>query len=331
MERQYVNKEVLNIQGGALEAVMRAYLAEKTPQNMAAFVDALSNSKFLVPVEFPKQLTKDVAEKLKRGEKLSPQEMPKMLPILLKNKDEEHFAPAYTSKEQLPKDHQYMAIMPVSFADILRVSRIKEYKIKAIVINPNTDNVILADKMMNMMEKIVNGGDICKIMEEEGLGSVQKQKLSMTVEQFHIFARRNVEVGLIPKLAFQHKGKFMESLESKGSEVLLELYRGMYKANVPFPYEQKDFDIMTLQIRDDLQISSIEFPAKNLGAGACRSGYAVWNPQKEEMQYFVVELTKNEEPARLVKIMPDGKGQVLGEAPAPGSEMFTIIEMLDKQ
>lgn len=331
MSRNYVNKEALNINGGPMEAALKAYVEEKTPQNMAVFMQALSKSRFLVPVEFPKQMQQELVEKLKKGEKVTPQELPRMLPILLRNNKDEHFAPAFTSKEQLPENHNYVAIMPVTFADIIRITQVKEYKVKGILINPNSDKLIIADKMIQMMDKVVKGADIAKVMEEAGFGKVQKQKISMTIEQFHGFARRNVELGVLPKMAFQNKDQFIETIDAQGAKMLYELYKGMYKANVPFPYDESDFDAMALEIRDDLTIVSLGFPAQNVIAGACTSGYVVWNPQTEEVQYFAVEKAKDDEPSKLVKVLSDGKFQVVGEAPAPGSEMFSIIEILDKQ
>lgn len=331
MIKELVNKEALNINGAPMEAALKAYLTEKSPQNMAVLMEALKNARFLVPVEFPKKMSPELVEKLKKGEKVTPQELPKMFPILLKNKDDVHFAPAYTSKEQLPKEHHYMAIMPVPFADILRVSQVKEYKVKGIILNPNTDNFILSEKMIPLMDKVMKGEDISKVLSDAGIGNVQKQKITMTIDQFHVFARRNVEFGMLPKMAFQEKAKFIEQIDSEGEKMLLACYKSMYKANVAFPYEENDFDIMALQIRDDMTIVSLGFPSKHIGAGACSSGYVVWNPQTEELQYFAIEIAKDDAPSRLVQVLSDGKCQVLGEAPAPGSEMFAIIEMLDKQ
>lgn len=311
-----------------MEAALKAYVADKSPQNMAVFMQALHTARFLVPVEFPKQMQKEVVEKLRKGEKLTPQEMPRMLPILMRNSKDEHFAPAFTSKEQLPENHNYVAIMPVTFAEVLRIAQVKEYKVKGILLNPESDKLILGSKMIAMMDKVSKGAEIAAVLEEEGYGKVQKQKISMTVEQFHGFARRNVELGLLPKMAFQNKEKFVETIDTQKETMLLELYKGMYRANVAFPYEAGDFDVMALEIRDDLTIISLGFPAKNMMAGACSSAYVAWNPKTEEIRYYAVE--KGKESTNLVQIHPDGKYNVLEEAPAPGSEMYRIIEMLDE-
>lgn len=292
-----------------MEAALKAYVADKNPQNMAMFMQALNTARFLVPVEFPKQLQKEVVEKLRKGEKLTPQEMPRMLPILMRNSKDEHFAPVFTSKEQLPENHNYVAIMPVTFAEVLRIAQVKEYKVKGILLNPESDKLILGSRMIAMMDKVSKGAEIAAVLEEEGYGKVQKQKISMTVEQFHGFARRNVELGLLPKMAFQNKEKFVETIDTQKETMLLELYKGMYRANVAFPYEAGDFDVMALEIRDDLTIISLGFPAKNMIAGVCSSAYVAWNPKTEDIRYYAVE--KGKEGTNLVQILPDGKYNVL--------------------
>lgn len=330
MEKKLVNEQALNIDGSALEAAMKTYMEDKKPENMASFMHALSVSRFLVPVEFPKQMTKELVEKLKNGEKVTPEELPRMLPVLMRNKKDEHFAPAFTSKGQLPKENNFVAIMPVGFAEILRIAQVKEYKVKGILINPNTNNLILSEKMIKMMERVVKGEAIEEVLEKEGYGKVQTQKITMTIEQFHSFARKNVELGVLPKLAFQNKAKFMEMVETQREKMLYDLYKGMYKANVKFPYEENDFDIMALEIRDDLTIVSMGFPSEHLLEGGASSAYVIWNPQTEEVQYYVIDHVKGKETGNLGQVTSDGKYQVIGEAPAQGSEMSAILEMLDK-
>ena len=330
MEKKLVNEQALNIDGSALEAAMKTYMEDKKTENMAAFMKALSVSRFLVPVEFPKKMGEELVAKLKKGEKVTPEELPRMLPILMTNKKDEHFAPAFTSRGQLPKDHQFMAIMPVGFGEILRVAQVKEYKVKGILLNPNTTNLILGEKMMKMMEKVMKGESIESVLEKEGYDKIQKQTISMTIEQFHSFARKNVELGLLPKLVFQNKEKFMEVVEQQREQMLYDLYKGIYKANVKFPYEVNDFDVMVLEIRDDLTIVSLGLPAEHLAEGGCSSAYVIWNPEAKEMQYYVIEHVKGKEGANLGQVTPDGKYQVIKDAPASGSEMSAILEMFDK-
>lgn len=329
MEKKFVNEAALNFDGKPMEAAMKAYMDENSPVTMAAFMQGLSMSRFLVPVEFPKQMSKELVEKLKKGEKVTPQELPQMLPVLLRNKKDEHFVPAYTSREQLPKDHQYVALMPVAFKDIIRVSQVKAYKVKAICLNPHTTNLLLKDKFVKMMEAVCNGESIDAVMEKNGIGKVQRNTVQMTVEQFHGFARRNVEVGTLPKFVFDNKETFIKTLEEKGPQMILDMYRSFYRTTVPFEYEDSDIDVLVLAIRDDLTIVSITLPSKNLVPGSCSSAYIVWNPETKDVQYFVIETLKGKETGSLGQVATDGTHTVIADAPAQGSEMSAILEMFE--
>lgn len=328
MEKKLVNEEALNIDGAALEAAMKAYVEDKRPENMAAFMKALVTSRFLVPVEFPKKLGEELMRKLKNGEKVTPEELPRMLPILMTNKKQEHFAPAFTSRTQLTDKHNFMAIMPVGFAEVLRVARVKEYNVKGILLNPYTTNLILNEKMMEMLEDVIKGQSIESVLAKAGVGNIQSQKITMTIDQFHSFARKNVELGVLPRLAFQDKERFMELIEDKREEFLLDLYKGMYKANVAFPYTIDDFHVMPLEIREDLTVVSFSLPMTHLVEGGASSAYLVWNPQTKDMHYFVIDFIKSKETPNLGQVTPDGKYTVLGDAPAIGSEITTIMELL---
>lgn len=308
---------------------MKAYLEEKNPTNMACFMEGLKVSRFLVPVEFPKAMNAELVEKLKKGEKVTQQELPRMLPILLKNKQDEHFVPAYTSKEQLPKDHKYMAIMPVMFKDILRVAQTKEYKVKAICINPHSTNMLLSEKFITMMDAVCKGESVEDAMAKNGLGQANGQKVRLTLEQFHGLARRTVEARILPKYVFDHKDCIVEALEENGAKTILEMYRSTYKASMPFPYVEEDIDIMPLSIRDDLTIVSITLPVKHVEKGASYSAYVVVNPESMEVKYFIIENANSKDGRNIGEITPDGKFHVVCDAPASGSELSAILEMFE--
>ena len=60
-------------------------------------------------------------EKAKRGEKVDTKIAPRMLPIIVQNQNGEHFAPAYTSIEQMKTNAQYPAILNVTIDELLRI------------------------------------------------------------------------------------------------------------------------------------------------------------------------------------------------------------------
>ena len=88
---------------------------------------------------------------------------------------------------------------------------------------------------------------------------------------------------------------------------------------------------MDLEISDTLSITALGLPEKNLAPGICQSVYLVWNPKTDEVQYYTIEKTKEADANKMGRVFPEGQYQVIQDAPAHGSEMSSIIEMLEKQ
>lgn len=330
MEKKLLNEEALNINGKPLEAAMEAYIKDKSQENLKAFMEALKVAQFLVPVEFPKKIDPEIIEKMKKKEPLRPEERPRMVPVLLTNKQGDRLAPAFTSKEQLPEKITFTAILPVKFGDVLRVAQAPDVNAKGILVNPGTTKLIINPSLLKMMEKVVQGESVEKQISEHQNAAGGKKEIKMTPEQFHLFIRRNMEVGVIPKRAFQEKAKFMDELSDKREQMILDIYKSAYKAPVPFPYEEKDFDVMVLDISDTVSVASIGLPAKNLAPGIASSVYVVYNPQADEVKYFTIEKTKEEEQSKLGQVMEDGSYTVLGDAPAAGCEISGILDLLEQ-
>ena len=331
MEKKYWNPEVLELDNHQFEEDMKVYLQERTMQNLIKFANSLKDARFLVPVEFPKEIDPAVVEKMRKKEKLAPEEVPRMLPILVVNKKGDRFAPIYTGKEELPKDHKYSVIMTVDFSAVLRVARAKNTNTKGILINPSSTRLILNPSLLDIMEKVLQGEDMETVLKAQAAqAGTQKKEIKMTAQQFHVFVRRNVEIGLFPKIAFREKGALMERLSEEGEEAVCKIYKGMYKDQVQFPYEPSDFDVMLLDISDEMSVAAITLPVKNMAPGICQSVYLIWNPQTEEMRYYTIERTKVEDENKLGQVTPDGKYEVIGDAPVQGSELSGIIELVQK-
>ncbi|MCU6760980.1 Uncharacterised protein [uncultured Roseburia sp.] len=332
MEKKYLNPEVLELDNQKLEEAMKVYMEAKTPESLVDFIKALKDAKFLVPVDFPKKIDPAVMEKMKNKERLKPEELPRMMPVLVVNKDGVRFAPAFTAKEHLPENHKYNVIMTVDFVAVLQVANAKDTNTRGILINPGSTKLILNPKLLTLMEKVVKGMSVEDALKEAGAAeSGEKKEIRMTPEQFHVFIRRNVEVGLLPKLAFQEKGKFMERISKDRELAVMNIYKSLYKDQAPFPYTEDDFDIMDLEISDTLSVTAIGLPEKNLAPGICQSVYLVWNPQTDEVQYYTIEKTKDADDNKLGCVTLEGKYEIIGDAPAHGSELYGIIEMLEAQ
>ena len=66
MEKKYWNPEVLELDNHQFEEDMKVYLQDRTMQNLIKFANSLKDAKFLVPVEFPKEIDPAVLEKMKK-------------------------------------------------------------------------------------------------------------------------------------------------------------------------------------------------------------------------------------------------------------------------
>ena len=332
MEKKYVNPEALELDNQELERAMDRYMEEKTPGGLVALMEALKAATFLVPVDFPKEIDPNILEKMRRKEHLKPGELPQMLPVLVVNQEKVRFAPAFTSKEHLPEEHNYKVIMTVDFPAVLKVARSKDVNASGIILNPATSRLILNPNLLELMEKVVQGTSAKEALQSAAKPAQgQNREVRMTHDQFHVFVRRNVEVNLLPKMLFQEKGVFMERISKGREQAVMNIYKSLYKDKLPFPYTERDFDVMDLEISDTLSITALGLPEKNLAPGICQSVYLVWNPKTDEVQYYTIEKTKEADANKMGRVFPEGQYQVIQDAPAHGSEMSSIIEMLEKQ
>lgn len=315
------------------ETAMKTYLDNKNVENLTGFVNALKNAKFLVPVELPQKIDPAVMEKMKRREKLTPEELPRLIPVLVANPKGERFVPMYSSQKEVPDGKNFKMIIAVEFASVLRVARAPHMEVRGILVNSESIRLIMNPSLLDLLDRVINKGEETEkvVREQAAAAGTKKKEIRMTPEQFHVFARRNVEVGLLPKTAFQEKGKLMEKLTDNGEETVCSIYKAMYKDQIPFPYEPSDFDVMCLDISDDMSVASITLPVKYMAPGICQSAYLIWNPQTDEMQYYTIEKTKTEDESKLGHVSAEGKYEIIGDAPVQGSELSAIIDMLQNK
>ena len=69
-------------------------------------------------------------------------------------------------------------------------------------------------------------------------------------------------------------------------------------------------------------------PSQGLVAGTCPAVLIAWNPQEELARYFGIVLGKNGD-AHIMEAKADGTKQDLGDAPAEGSELQYLIDLID--
>lgn len=318
MDKKLKTLKALELNNEALEEAMRTLMQDKTKENMAKFMNIMRNVRLLVPAEFPKNMDKEVVGKIVRGEKVDAKDAPKMFPVIVQNPGGERFAPAYTTKKHLPEDQKYQAILNVTFDEVLRIASEPKLKLSGIILNPTTDKMILHPQFIEAIKKVK-------------AAVPQTKEVKMTKEQFQVFARRNVEWGILPKNIFTGKAEFMNRLDEEREECIAALYRQPYGDKIPCPYTAKDFDVMVLNISEETCVASIELPEKNVTPQTALALYIIWNPQNDDMHYFLIEKGQPDQENVLSCITPDGKHQELQTAPSPGSELVTILELLREE
>lgn len=318
MDKKLSNEKALELDNKALEEAMHVFVNEKTNVTMAKLMEQIRKSRFLVPAEFPRDMQKQIAEKIKNGGKIDVKTAPKMYPVMVQNNKGERFAPAYTSREHLPKDQNYQAILNVTWDEVLRIASEEKLKLSGVLLNPATDKMILHPKFLEAMKKLKDGVP-------------PTREVKMTKAQFQVFARKNVEWGIIPKNVFTGKADFMNRLDEEREECIAAFYRQPYGDKIPCPYTAKDFDVMVLNINEETCVASVELPEKNTVAQMALALYIIWNPKTDEMHYFLIEKGQPDQENVLSCITPDGKHQELQTAPSAGSELVTILDLLREE
>ena len=317
----------------AVETAMKAFLGEKTNENMAKLMQVMKDARFLVPADFPPEIKKQVIEKAKRGEKIDMKAAPRMLPIIVQNQKGEHFAPAYTSRSQMKTDAKYPAILNVTIDELLRIGSAPQLDLKGIIVNPDTDKMILHPKFIDAMKKVKAAQAQAVAQPQQGQaaapqGKPQVKEFKMSRAQFEMYARRTCEWGIIPRVVYKENAEFMKKLEEQQGRFLATLYRQPYGDKLPCPYSEKDFDVMILNIDDETCVASIELPKQNMAPQMAHSMYIVWNPQNNEMRYFTIEQGMPNEDNVLCGVDADGKREELQTAPPTGSEISAVLDLV---
>lgn len=315
MEKKVVNEEALEIDNTALEQAMETFNQDKSKENMARLMGLMHVSRFLVPAEFPKNMDDSVKAKLAKGEPLSNAEAPKMTPVMVSDEEGIQYIPAFTSREQIDDEHRYQAILNVPVQEIMRLVLEPALNLEGILLNPTSHQMILHKKFVEAMKEA-----------EEAVRKNREMKMSK--EQFEVFARRNVECGIVPKALYTQKADFMNQLDEKREEYIFQYYRQPYGEQLPCPYTTSDFDVMVLNIDEQTCVASIELPKQNLVAHMAKSMYIIWNPTNDEVHYFLIEQGEKDAADVLCGVKEDGTHEELQTAPASGNELMAILELL---
>lgn len=94
---------------------------------------------------------------------------------------------------------------------------------------------------------------------------------------------------------------------------------------VKVPYAEDDFSLMTLNVTENLQITRIDMPEKNIAKELCLRIYVVWKRATETLEYFTIEKVENGN--EVGRVYADRTHEIIAHAPDNGTEIEMIMNL----
>lgn len=290
-------KTTMEITNDKLEEAIKQYAAERTPDNLNMILNLLRPTMLLVPAM------------------LQSPEQP--VPCFLKNSNGEQFLAVYTSKEQIPQEPKSQAILSMPFPACNNLVVKKELDLLGMVINPFSDNLILKKELVEKLH-------------EADKKAAQMKQVKMTPEQFHVFVKKQVEFGVLPKRLFTEKKAFVDKLCEEKEAFINDIFAEAYKEPKLYPYSEDDYSVMALNIAEDLTLVRVDFPEKGIVTPLCYRVYITFDPITGKAGYYTIEKTEEKDIRLLGGFGEDGKHISYGNAPVEGAELQEIMNLARK-
>lgn len=276
------------------------------------FMKKLKSSYVVVPALMPpdtnpaiiRRLLQNPGKELAIPDGISPQ------PCFLENERGEKLLAVFTSEKEMNKNKKapkFPVSMRVAFEDCIKLIR-KSDEVLGAVINPFTHNMVF------------------RVEENKKKEQSQPQTVQITVEMFHNLTRQRLEAAYLPKTLFEKKEEAVMKLRDERGEYLRLLYEDLYNTEIACPYAAEDFEVMSLNISDELLLMRVSMPRKNLSERTCPCVFVGWNGKAKTLRYYAVVIEKDGQ--MLYEIQEDGASNNLGGAPEEGSELTTIIDLI---
>ncbi|MDD6057583.1 MAG: SseB family protein [Clostridiales bacterium] len=287
-------KVTMEITNERLEQAIREYAAERTREKLSAVLNLLRPTKLFVPamLQGPNQ----------------------PIPCFLRNNNGEQYLAVYTAKSQIPKEPKSQALLSMPFPACNTLVVKPELKLMGMVINPFSDNLVL---------KI----DLVQKLHEADERAAEVRQTKMTPEQFHVFAKKQVEFGTFPKRLFEEGEDFVKKLCEMREAFVNEIFAEVYKDTKLYPYTEKDYSVMALDIEEDLTLVRVDLPEQGIVPPLCYRIYITFRPKSKEARYYTIEMSEQKDVHRLGEIKRGGMHVDYGVAPIEGAELQKMIEL----
>lgn len=288
----------MEITNDRLEGAIKDYAAERTKEHLSTVLNLLRPTKLFVPAML--------------------QAPDRPVPCFLKNSKEEQFLVVYTSKEQIPEEPKSQAMLNMSFPACNKIVVKPELELAGMVINPFSDNLVLKKELVEKLHEVD---------EQAAKRAAQMKQVKMTPAQFQIFVKRQVEFGILPKRLFTEKQAFIDKVCEEKEACINEIFAEAFKEPKLNPHTEQDYEVMALDIAEDLTLIRIDLPEKGIVAPLCCRIYLTINPKTQKAGYYTIEMSKEKDVRMLGEFLEDGKHVDHGAAPVEGAELQKIMNL----
>lgn len=269
-----------------------------TPEESQELITKMKDIPFIVPVTFQdnETLAAMQAELERTGHSIKMPKDARPIPVLIQNPNKEYYLGVYTSMPQIPKDVKHNGAVEMTFDLCMQYVKNSNSPIAGVVVNPFSHNFIVT----------------------------MRRERKVTLAQFHVLARKNVEYVLFPHSIYT-KGK--EYFDSVDSALLFQFFKDQYLDKLPNPYSETDFEVMQLGVSPDLDLIHISMPSAKLEEGGCIRIYVTWHKESGKPGYYMIQKGKEADERKFVYIDENGKSTDLGAAPIESAEMQQVMDL----
>ncbi|MCH5256956.1 MAG: SseB family protein [Lachnospiraceae bacterium] len=297
-----------------LEKLTAEFAKDRSKENFVKVMEQLEKSTILVPTMTPENISSEDIKQAKQGKQIKLSKEAKFTPCLLKKETGEQALPIFSSQGQIPKDKMSPAVLAMPFFTCVSMVMDNAEKVEAVVLNPFTQSIVITKQVLEVAQKRSS--------------MPETKQVKLTEKQFHQLAHRRVSYELLPVFLYEKGYEGLEQLQNEEGKFILSLFTSVYPKEIKVPYNEDEISFMTLNITDNLQITRIDMPDKNLIQGMCSCIYIVWKRDTEELYFYTIE--KGEEGSSIARVYADRKHEIVEPAPDNGAEIEAIMNLVSK-
>lgn len=313
----------MNKEAQKTEQLIQFYKEDPVKENLNALIHQMQKTIFLVPANLPDSVDKEAVKKEVLEKKGGQVELPKgvtPIPCILKNPEGKIFIPIYSSQGQVPKEPVFDFAMTLPFKACYRMALNAKTACEGVALNPFSDNLLLNKPLLEAIRR-----------DDEAKAAGARQ-IKVSPAQYKIMMRQKAEFNDLPFRVFKEGASFIHQLSDEKEALVNDIYQKAFQNPQLYPFSEKDFEVMPLNISEELLLIRLDLPGVKENAQLCYRIYITLNPKQENIiHYYTIERGKEKGERILGGVGSDGKHIVFGEAPVEGAEIQRIMDMLEQE